>query len=404
MKKLSTVIIALIAFILGIISTVIVVNIPQGSQFLYIPELAKIVENTSSYLAELIPPKQTSDEKVRIAINAPLTGPISAWSGQFPNGFLMGIEEASHAHGIDPKLFAIDVQDNAGKPPQAVSIFNKQQIDGFDTYISVATGPANAIAPQLDSMGIPNFIAAFDPLITKNFPNRLRVMANSKVEAPLFIEYAHKIKAKKVHIIQINMAYAEEQFNSFIKPALEKDGVTITRELFDIDQRDFKTIAQKAKAENADLIFVCGYSFHIQPLLGALRTLDLVKRGQVFSVMDFVDLIYTGTPIAELRDVIFVSPLFDIPGKVSKAAEWRKRYEERFKIKPTYVPAYAYDNATLIVNAYANSKKVDTQTLIAATPFEGINGQIQLDQDRDIIATVTLAEINAEGNIVEFLQ
>ena len=226
-------------------------------------------------------------------------------------------------------------------------------------------------------------------------------MANSKVEAPLFIDYARKMKAKKVHVIQINMAYAEQQFSSFIEPTLKKDGITVTRELFDLDQRDFKTIVQKAKTKHADLIYLCGYSFHIQPLLRDLRAAGLVKRGQILSVMDFVDLVYNGTPTAELRDVIFVSPLFDIPGKVSKAAEWRKRYEERFKMKPTYVPAYAYDNATLIVDAYAKSKKVNTQTLLGATPFDGLNGQIQMDQDRDIIATVTLAEIDENGRIAE---
>nr|VFJ87214.1 MAG: ABC-type branched-chain amino acid transport system, substrate-binding protein [Candidatus Kentron sp. H]VFJ88874.1 MAG: ABC-type branched-chain amino acid transport system, substrate-binding protein [Candidatus Kentron sp. H]VFJ95118.1 MAG: ABC-type branched-chain amino acid transport system, substrate-binding protein [Candidatus Kentron sp. H] len=341
------------------------------------------------------------DGAIRIGINAPLTGPIAAWSGQFPNGFKMGIEDASRAQGIDPALFSVDVQDNAGKPSDAVSIFNKQAINGFDAYISVATGPANANAPALDAMEKPHFIASFDPLITKAAPNRLRVMANSKIEAPLFIDYARRRQAKSVFVIQINMAYAEEQWSTIVIPALEKDGIKVTREHFELTQRDFKTITQKAKVANADLIYIVGYSFHVQPALQALRNAGLIKDGRVISVMDFVDLVYTGTLTEELRDVVFVAPIFDIPGKIEKARDWRKRYKEKFNMSPTYVPAYAYDNATMIVNAYAKSGKVTTETLTGVTPFDGINGQIELDQDRDIVATVTLAEIDKEGEIRE---
>jgi ABC-type branched-subunit amino acid transport system substrate-binding protein len=121
-------------------------------------------------------------------------------------------------------------------------------------------------------------------------------------------------------------------------------------------------------------------------------------------VMDFVDLVYTGTSVAELKDVIFVCPLFDIPGKVAKAADWRSQYEKQFGLKPTYVPAYAYDNATLIVKAFAEKGKVDVASLTAAAPFQGINGEIALDADRDIKATVTLAEIDDKGAIVELAQ
>nr|VFJ47144.1 MAG: ABC-type branched-chain amino acid transport system, substrate-binding protein [Candidatus Kentron sp. FM]VFJ47652.1 MAG: ABC-type branched-chain amino acid transport system, substrate-binding protein [Candidatus Kentron sp. FM]VFK07663.1 MAG: ABC-type branched-chain amino acid transport system, substrate-binding protein [Candidatus Kentron sp. FM] len=341
------------------------------------------------------------DAAVKIAINAPLTGPIAAWSGQFPNGFKMGVEDATRAQGIDPALFSVDIQDNGGKPSNAVSIFSKQEMAGFDAYISVATGPANANAPALDAMEKPHFIASFDPLITKAAPNRLRVMANSKIEAPLFMDYARRRQAKSVFVMQINMAYAEEQWSTIVIPALEKDGIQVTRERFELPQRDFKNLAQKAKVANADLIYIVGYSFHVQPALQALRSAGLVKDRRVISVMDFVDLVYTGTPTEELRGVVFVAPIFDVPGKISKAEGWRKRYEEKFNMTPTYVPAYAYDNATMIVNAYAKSGKVNTETLIGATPFDGINGNIEIDQDRDIVATVTLAEIDEKGQIRE---
>lgn len=343
----------------------------------------------------------SNGQQVRIAVNVPLTGPIAAWSGQFQNGFEMGIEEACAQNEIDPEIFSVDVQDNQGKPAEAASIFRMQKLKGFGAYVSVATGPANANSAELDAMGIPHFIAAFDPFITKGKADRFRVMANCKIEAPLIIDYIKRSNAKSVYVIQLDMSYAEDEWSGIIVPALEQHGVKVTRERYDIAMRDFKSVAQKAKAEDADIVCVCGYSFLLLPLIQDLRTAGLVKRGRIVSVMDFVDLVYTDTPTEELLDVAFVCPLFDVPEKVAKAADWRVRYKARFNMNPTYVPAYAYDNAALIVKAYAKSKSIGTEALVDVGSFDGINGAIELDSDHDVMATVTLAEINDLRQIVE---
>lgn len=344
----------------------------------------------------------TGKQKVKVEVNIPLSGPIANWSGQFPNGFKMGIDDACKKYKVDPNVFTLNFQDDAGDPTQSISAFQKQKLSGFDVFISVSTIPVNAFANQVDQTGKPHFIAAFDPFITKGYDNRFRVMANSKIEAPLLINYALSQNAKKVYVVQLNFPYAEEEFGKIVQPQLESKGVKVIRERYEVDQRDFKTVVAKIKAEKPDVIYICGYSFHVQPFIRDLRAADLVKKGKVVSVMDFVDLLYGGTPIEELKDVVFVCPLFDIPGKVAGGPEWRARYEQLYKVKPTYVPAYAYDNATMIVKAFAESKGiVNTETLKKTIPFEGVNGTINLDVDRDIMSTITLGRLNDSGKIEE---
>ena len=346
----------------------------------------------------------TGKQKVKIEANIPLSGPIANWSGQFPNGFKMGIDDACKKYKVDPTVFTVNFQDNAGDATQAISAYQKEKLDGFDVFISVSTIPVNAFANQVDKTGKPHFIAAFDPLITKDGANRFRVMANSKIEAPLLIDYAVSQSAKKVYVVQLNFPYAEEEFGKIVQPQLEAKGIKVVRERYEVDQRDFKTVVAKIKAEKPDVIYICGYSFHVQPFIRDLRSADLVKKGKVVSVMDFVDLLYGGTPVEELKDVVFVCPLFDIPGKVEGGPDWRARYELLYKIKPTYVPAYAYDNATMIVKAYAESAGVvNTETLKKTVPFQGVNGTINLDTDRDIMSTITLARLNDSGKIEEIV-
>lgn len=342
-----------------------------------------------------------ADDRVTIAINAPLTGPIAAWSGEFGNGFRMGLEEAMRAQQVDPARFALDVQDNAGKPEQAVSIFRQQQIKGFDVYVTAAAGPVNAVAPLVDATDKPQFLASFDPFLTASSPRRLRVMANSRLDAPLLVEHARRRGAKRVHIIYLNYPNLQEAYSKILQPQLSQSGATVSREVFEIDNRDFRTIAAKAKAQSPDLVLVMGFSFHLQALIRDLRVAGLNAPGQVVANLDFVDLVHTGTPLAELRNVVFVAPAFDVKGKVPAAEAWKKRYQQRFGVRPTYVPAYAYDNATLIVNAYKKSGVVTPESLLAATPFDGVNGPIALDQNRDIVATVVLAQVNEVGEIVE---
>lgn len=341
-----------------------------------------------------------AEGKVNIAINVPLTGPIAGWSGQFANGFLMGLEDACKEYGLDMGTFSVDIQDNAGDNAQAVSIFAKQKLRKPDVYITVATGPALAIADQVDAIGVPHFIASFDPFITRPGPNRHRIMANSKLEAPIFVDYAISQSAQKVYIIQLNLAYAEQQMGQMVEPRLREHGIEVIRELYNIEERDFKTLSAKVASANPDLIFVVGYSFHLQPLLRDLRTSGLVKRGSIVTVQDLVDLVYNDTPIAELRDIYFISPFFDIDGAVPGAPEWRARFKNRFGTRPTYVPAYAYDNAYVLVKSLAESGRVDKESIRDALPIQGIAGKIDLDSDRDIKSTVALAVLDGGRKVV----
>jgi hypothetical protein len=44
---------------------------------------------------------------------------------------------------------------------------------------------------------------------------------------------------------------------------------------------------------------------------------------------------------------------------------------------------------------------VDMPSLMAAIPFNGINGKINLDRDRDIVSTIPLAKVDKNRNVIE---
>jgi branched-chain amino acid transport system substrate-binding protein len=346
-------------------------------------------------------PAANADGKIVIDGNLPLTGPIAAFSGQYPNGLTMGIEDACKQLAVPADKFKIDFQDNAGQPSRAVSILRKQMMDRMDFYISGVSPESLAIAPEVGNQKVPHLMVAFDAFICRNDQNRLRIFPHFKLEGPVYVEYAKKRHAKRVFIIaNINSAYNDE-LDKIVEPGLAKLGIEYQRESFEFGTKDYRTIALKASKYKPDLIFIAGFSVHIYPILGALRQYGLIKDGNVLSTMDFIDLLHNNTAKAELTDLPFITPAFELSSIQSKPAvsDWSRRYEKAYKKSPSYVEAYAYDTGRILVAAYKKSGRSDVKSIRDVLPFHGISGDIALDQDGDLSIKLHVAKVSKDGKV-----
>lgn len=337
---------------------------------------------------------------VKVAVSVPLSGPVAAFSGEYGNGLRMGVEDGCRERGLDPAVFDLDVQDNAGSPPQAVSILEKQRLRGFDAYVSGTSDMSNAIAKELDVAPVPHLLVSFDAFMTGKGSNRMRILPHYKIEGPMYVKYARSRGAKRVFSITLNNSAIQEEFDQLIDPDLKRDGVVLQREVFDWGFSDYRTLALKARDFKPDLILINGFSVHILPSIQALRSLGLVGDGNVLCVMDFLDLLYNETPKGELAGVVSIAPTFEIPGRAPKREEWAGRYKARFNKVPNYVPAFAYDTGRLFVEAYAKDKKVSKEALKGVLPYDGVAGPISVDGDGDYNAPLGFLKVAAGGELV----
>ncbi len=342
----------------------------------------------------------SSNAEVRIAGNIPLTGPIAAYSGKYFLGFEMGLKDACKKHNVDCSQFKLDAQDNAGKPPQSVSVIQKQMINEPHVAITGTSAESLAIAPLLDKVGIPHFMVSFDSFLAKRGKDRLRVLPNYKVEAPMYYRFLSKMKPKKVYSLTLNFSSTNEQFSALIEPWMKKTGIKYGREAYDFGTKDYNNMVLKAKKYNPDIYLVSGYSFHVYPIMKAMKTYG-IDPNKVMVCLDFIDLLYNETPIDDLKGYYYASSEYDIPGKVAGAPDFFKRFKATYGKSPSYVEAYAYDTAAIIVAAQAKHGKVTTETIYKIMPFQGITGMVDLDEDGDIIGTVTVAHINKDGKVDE---
>ena len=152
-----------------------------------------------------------------------------------------------------------------------------------------------------------------------------------------------------------------------------------------------------------DLTIAAGYSFHLRPLINEIRAAGmLVEEGKVMGAMDVVDFLNDGTSISELQNMIFACPtfVFDTSNASTKASDFRKLFNSKFGKNPSYVPAYAFDNAWAIVKAYHEFGKVSVKGIRDTLPLMGVTGKIKLDNDGDIEATIDIARIG-KNNMIE---
>jgi ABC-type branched-subunit amino acid transport system substrate-binding protein len=340
-------------------------------------------------------------DTLEVAINLPLSGPIAAFMDPYPLGLKMGLEEGGAALKLPTPYFSLDVQDNAGKPSQAISVMQRQKLNGFDVYISGSTEMTMAIIDEVDATKKPHFLITFDAYMTGEGPDRLRILPNYKLEGPLWVEYAKRRGAKRIFMLTLNNAPIEEEFTKIVERGITALGAEFRRERFEWTGSDYRVLALKAQKYKPDLIMVNGYSVHLYPAIGALRALGLVKDHNTIAALDFGDLLYNDTPKAELLDVAFVCPLFEIPGAVPDSADWRKRYHARTGKRPSYVAAYAYDSGRMLAAAYAKNPQPTKADLVATLPMEGVSGTVAVDGKGDLASTLTIAAVRQDGTVQE---
>ena len=335
-----------------------------------------------------------SRDSIRIAVNLPLTGPVAAFSGGFPAGLKLGVEDTCRKLHLSDDIFKYDFADNKANPMDAVTALNKQMINGFDIYFSGTTESALAVLPKIDiCKDVVSFIVAFDTYMTERGQNRVRYLPNFKNEALLWERFVEKNMAKKVMAITLDMAGTQEQFETLIFPKLVQQGIAYKNEKFPYAEKDFRSIIMKAKEYSPDVILVNGYSFHLQTLVELLHEYGLTSSAKIMMSMDFADLIGDTAFLRKAEQIYFSCPRFNMPDQKKKNSEWCDWFRKKTGKDPGYMEAYAYDTGVLIVKCYERFGRISIEELRKSVPFEGVTGNVAFDDKNDTAASVVLAQI-----------
>lgn len=328
----------------------------------------------------------TTTTEVVVDVNLPLTGELGIYGSSMRNSMTMAVEDLKASENNAPVL-KFDWQDNAGKQATAVSVFQQQYLEPPDIYVSGFTPQTLAINEQVAGKGSPHFVWAFDAFLAKNYKNNFRTWVSYKIEPPLYFDFVKARNPQKVAILYTNVSYAVEEMNKIVIPKLKEMGVQdIYAESYDLDLKDYKSLAQKVKLFNPDVIILNGFPFTLVSIIKALRPLDLIKDNNTIATYDMINAA-ANLGADEVEGIRVVTPSFFVR-PTPEYEEWSKRFQEKFNRVPDHPEAYSYDMVQVINDAAKRVTQPATPEqwieAIKATKIEGITGELSFDQDGDL--------------------
>lgn len=278
-----------------------------------------------------------SDNIIKLGFNLPLTGDLSTYGTSIMDGASLAID---HISKIDSTIvFDCDFQDNQSSPNQAVNIFAKQKGMSLDVYISGVKPQTMSIVDQVERLNIPHFAWVFDAYITEQYDNVFRTWVNYKMEPLKFFEFIDKYNPKTVGIIYIQLPHTDEEVNDIILPKLKDKGIISFVEKYPIDKVNFKDIVLKIKEKKCDILIVNGFKSNLISITKSLKEYLVTDDTKIIFSYDMLDA-SEELDSDILEGLNIVVPQFETR---IKNDEWKNAFSLRYKRKPRYTDAYAYD-------------------------------------------------------------
>lgn len=319
------------------------------------------------------------DRVITVACNLPISGELSFYGEYIKSGISMAMEELKDSLDYYNLNFEFDFQDNAGMAKNAVSVFNKQNIEKYDIYVSGVTAQTMAVLDLVGKSEKPHFIWSFDPFILKNNDNIYRSWLDMSFEGECFNNYIDKVKPKSIAFLYQNISSTKEQFSRIVAPFVKEKGIDIAvDECYDVSKKDFKDVIARLKQANPDLIIIYGFQNQLSELIKGFNINHIKKEGNVICSFDFLD-VQTILDSQYLNGIVTNVPTFIINNS-ERNNEWKAKFKTKYGREPLFTDAYAYDFAYTLFYTYkyliSNPTK-SFQDAISTVSFNGVTGGVK---------------------------
>ena len=336
----------------------------------------------------------SSQEVVRIAHVAGLTGPVAYFGKDTENGARMAIE-ALNARGVTiggkKVTFQLVAEDDAADPKQATSVAQKlvdARVNGVIGHqTSGTTIPASKI---YHTAGIPQIShSSTSPKYTQQgFNTAFRVIANDVQLGQALGRYATgTMKVKRVAVVDDRTAYGQGLATEFSRSLQKAGGSVVAREFTNDKATDFSAIVTRIRATKPDLVFFGGMNATAGPMLRQMKQLGMNVRmmGGDGICSDEIFKLSGGTMV---DGQVVCAEAGGVQGDAKAGMDkFRADYKKRFGIDVQINAPYAYDATMAMAEAMVkagSSAPARYLPVLAKIQYQGVTGPIAFDQRGDI--------------------
>lgn len=341
----------------------------------------------------------TTTGPIKIAILAPLSGPVPTFGVSTRDGALMAIEEWNAKGGVLGQKVEGIVADSQCTPDPAVNAANKVIQEDKVHYImgevcSSASIPVSEITEKAGIVQISG--TSTNPALTLNTDGSTKKYVfracfidpfQGLVMAKFALGQGHKtafVMFDKGNDYVLGLAEA------FEKSFTEGGGTIVGKESYTGQDTDFSAILTKVADSKAEVLFLPDY-YNIVNLVGA----QAKERGVTAVMMGGDGWDSSDLDLAAAEGGFF-SNHYSAEDTRPVVQEFVKRYEAKYGSKPDALATLGYDATNLLIAGIEKAGKDDpalVKDALAGLKYEAVSGNLSFDAQHNPIKSAAIMSV-----------
>lgn len=336
-----------------------------------------------------------AQSELKIGVLFPLSGDAGSYGERGKNGIELAVDELNAKGGARGRRLRVIYEDSKADPRTGVAAMTKlANVDKVPAVIGdIVSAVTLAVAPIAERNKVVLLSpTASAPAVSHAGDYIFRIWPSDLAEGKEIAAFAIKTGFKRVGILYMQNDYGIGIKNVFVKTFSGAGGSVVLALGYKPDESDFRSYLGRLAEAKPDAIYLAGYFKDSALVLKQARELGIKTQFLGTTAVEDPKLIEIAGEAAEG----LIYPLatgYDAESLDMDIQSFRKRYAERFKAEPDWVPAQAYDALKLI--AYAVQKGGVTgpeirKTLSVVKGYRGVTGDITFDENGDVAKPVTI--------------
>ncbi len=350
--------------------------------------------------------------EIKVAILAPLSGPVPTFGVSTRDGALLAIEEWNAKGGVLGKKIVPIVEDSQCTPDPAVNAANKVIDQDKVKFIigevcSKASIPVSEIANAKGVLQISP--TSTNPQVTVDANGKTKDYVfracfidpfQGKVGAKFAIE---ELKAKTAFVLldQAN-DYVKGLAEVFIKEFQAMGGTIVGTESYTAQDTDFSAILAKVADAKPDLVYLPDYYNVVNLVTKQAKEKGITAKFLGGDGWDSSDL-----DLAAAEGGFYTNH-YAADSTAPAAVAFQKAYGARFKDDtgkgkvPDALAALAYDATNILLQSIKEAGSDDpakVKDAMAKIQFDGVSGRITFDAQHNPVKSATILQVTKAGPV-----
>ncbi|MYF97793.1 branched-chain amino acid ABC transporter substrate-binding protein [Candidatus Poribacteria bacterium] len=360
---------------------------------------------------------QESQQELRVAVAAPITGSAAAFGDMIKKGALLKEKEINDAGGINGMKLTLLFRDDAGKGSEASLV--AERIANDNTILAVVGhfNSACSLAGQsiYDRVGIVELSPGSTAVnVCEGSKWTFRNLYRDDFQGKFIAQYIDNVltELESVAVFFDNDDYGRGLRNAFVAEIENTELTLVASEAYERDTTNFKAQLTSIKAKKPDAIFISGLYTEAGLIVKQAREAGITSQFFGADGIDNADFLTTAGAKAAAGTYITTPFLFGADDV--KAQEMASNFESLHGVPPDTWAALTYDAVGMIAEALEKTYKQEAsiedkrsaiREHLAAidTPEEGYNGITGLtyfDYKGDTVDKPAYVKIVKDGKFV----